>query len=91
MESRSLGRLVDAAGNHLELVSGAPHDIDSGTSGGFFLPPYVTRLEHHDNQGRHSSTITSSFPFEIFSVIFKLQTKKNVLIKTEVSCLKFLE
>lgn len=66
MESRSLGRLVDAAGNHLELVSGAPHDIDSGTSGGFFLPPYVTRLEHHDNQGQHSSlslAITSSFPF----------------------------
>ena len=54
MEPRSLGRLVDAAGNHLELVSGGPasNDLDSATSGGFFLPPFVTRLENHDNHGQ---------------------------------------
>ncbi len=57
MESRSIGRLVDSSGNQLDLSNVGAGQSSSGleagavTSAGFLLPPYVTRLENHDNQG----------------------------------------
>jgi hypothetical protein len=67
MESRSIGRLVDSSGNQLDLshVGGAGqpsagHETGGVTSTGFLLPPYVTRLENHDNQGTVMSHYTKS-------------------------------
>lgn len=50
MESRQVGKIVDAAGNQLELVSGSEMD-HAIASGGFYLSPFVTKLDNNESQG----------------------------------------
>ena len=50
MESRQVGKIVDAAGNQLELVASSEMD-HAIASGGSYLSPFVTKLDNNESQG----------------------------------------